>query len=226
MPNNEIFVLDDDANVRTMLRIVLGKAGYDVLCFADETALFKVVRERLPACILLDIVLPERSGLEILDNLTEFSVPVIMISGHGDIPMAVEAIKRGAQDFIEKPFAGRGIVERLEAVLKEGRSRSSVPRLPIDARALASFTRRELQVFEHVAMGKSSKETGVALGISPRTVEEHRAKIMRKLGVRTTTELIMVALEGRNRDSSGLRGGEAATAVGPVDSSGGPPNRA
>jgi FixJ family two-component response regulator len=111
----EIFVVDDDPAVRDTLSLVLAAGGYQVICFADGAALLAVARSRTPACILLDVHIPGKSGLDILNELhgEDYPAPIFMISGQGDIAMAVRAIKNGALDFIEKPFRSREIVERL-----------------------------------------------------------------------------------------------------------------
>src|SRR6202011_912766 len=110
----EIFVVDDDPAVRETLSIVLSGAGYEVICFADGAALLAIARTRSPVCILLDVNIPGRSGLDILKELhgEDYPAPIFMMSGQGDIPMAVNAIKNGALDFIEKPFSGKEIIAR------------------------------------------------------------------------------------------------------------------
>src|SRR6516165_12293003 len=115
----EIFVVDDDPAVRETLSVVLSTGGYEVICFADGAALLAVARDRSPACILLDVHIPGKSGLDILKELSarNHPAPIIIISGKGDIAMAVDAIKSGALDFIEKPFSGSDVVARVEEVL-------------------------------------------------------------------------------------------------------------
>ncbi len=125
----EIFVVDDDPAVRETLSIVLSGAGYQVICFADGAALLAVTRNQSPVCILLDVNIPGRSGLDILKELhgEDYPAPIFMMSGQGDIPMAVNAIKNGALDFIEKPFSGKEIIARVdEAIGAFERRRSSV----------------------------------------------------------------------------------------------------
>lgn len=114
---SEIFVLDDDRDTRDALRLILTPPAYQVTCFNDEIALLNAVRKQAAACVLLDLVLPGRSGLEIMEELSGYQIPVIMISGHGDIPIAVKAIQLGALDFIEKPFQAKDVVRRMEVAL-------------------------------------------------------------------------------------------------------------
>src|ERR1700752_2521337 len=115
----EIFVVDDDPAVRDTLSVVLSTGGYEVICFADGAALLAVARSRIPCCILLDVHIPGKSGLDILKELhgEDYPAPIFMISGHGDIAMAVSAIKGGALDFIEKPFRASEIVARLDEAI-------------------------------------------------------------------------------------------------------------
>src|SRR6201992_4224851 len=196
----EIFVVDDDPAVRETLSMVLSVGGYQVICFADGAALLAVARTRTPACILLDVHIPGKSGLDILKELRgeDYPSPIFMISGQGDISMAVTAIKNGALDFIEKPFRGSEIVARLDDAIDayarrhaEGNA-SKVASLHSPGRE--PLTRREREVLEQFASGASNKEAGRQLGISPRTIEDHRANIMKKLGARNAADLIRMVL--------------------------------
>jgi len=196
----EIFVVDDDPAVRETLSLVLSAGGYQVICFADGAALLAVARSRTPSCILLDVHIPGKSGLDILKELRgeDYPAPIFMISGQGDISMAVSAIKNGALDFIEKPFRGSEIVARLDEAIDayarrqaEGHA-SKVASLHFPGRE--PLTRREREVLEQFASGASNKEAGRQLGISPRTIEDHRANIMKKLGARNAADLIRIVL--------------------------------
>ncbi len=196
----EIFVVDDDPAVRETLSIVLSGAGYLVICFADGPALLAVARTRSPVCILLDVNIPGRSGLDILKELRgeDYPAPIFMMSGQGDIAMAVNAIKNGALDFIEKPFGGKEIISRVEEAIgafarrkpADHVSRRSALRFP----GREPLTRREREVLEQFSAGASNKEAGRHLGISPRTIEYHRANIMKKLGAKNATDLIRTVL--------------------------------
>jgi FixJ family two-component response regulator len=195
----EIFVVDDDPAVRETLTLVLSAGGYQVICFADGAALLAVARSRTPACILLDVHIPGKSGLDILKELRgeDYPAPIFMISGQGDISMAVTAIKHGALDFIEKPFRGSEIVARLNEAIDayarrhEGQaSKSALLHFP----GREPLTRREREVLGQFASGASNKEAGRQLGISPRTIEDHRANIMKKLGARNAADLIRIVL--------------------------------
>jgi FixJ family two-component response regulator len=196
----EIFVVDDDPAVRETLSVVLTTGGYQVICFADGAALLAVARSRTPSCILLDVHIPGKSGLDILKELhgEDYPAPIFIISGQGDITMAVSAIKNGALDFIEKPFRGSEIVARLDEAIgayarrQAENSASNIASLHFTGRE--RLTRRERDVLQQFVSGASNKEAGRQLGISPRTIEDHRANIMKKLGARNATDLIRIVM--------------------------------
>jgi len=196
----EIFVVDDDPAVRETLSMVLSAGGYQVICFADGAALLAVARNRTPSCILLDVHIPGKTGLDILKELhgEDYPAPIFMISGQGDISMAVSAIKNGALDFIEKPFRGSEIVGRLdEAIAAYARRQAEGATLKVATLHFPGrepLTRREREVLEQFAAGASNKEAGRHLGISPRTIEDHRANIMKKLGARNAADLIRIVM--------------------------------
>ena len=197
----EIFVVDDDPAVRETLSVVLSAGGYEVICFADGAALLAVARSRTPSCILLDVHIPGKSGLDILKELhgEDYPAPIFMISGQGDIAMAVSSIKSGALDFIEKPFRGSELVARLNEAIDAYARRKSDNAAASKIQALhfpgrEPLTRREREVLEQFTAGASNKEAGRHLGISPRTIEDHRANIMKKLGARNAADLIRIVM--------------------------------
>jgi len=200
----EIYIVDDDAAVRDTLSSVFMRAGYEVACFADGAALVAAARSATPLCIILDVYIPGKTGLDILKQLNaqDYPVPIFIMSGQGDIAMAVDAIKHGALDFIEKPFRGSNVLARIEAAL-EARARrdqnarqSEQPRFYFPGRE--PLSRREQDVLAQIVNGASNKEAGRRLGISPRTIEVHRANLMEKIGARNAADLIRIALsEGR-----------------------------
>src|SRR5260221_6037278 len=199
-PRGEIFVVDDDPAVRDTLSMVLSAAGYQVICFADGAALLSVARSRTQSAMLLDVHIPGKSGLDILRELhgEDYPAPIFMISGQGDISMAVSAIKNGALDFIEKPFRGSEIVARLDEAIgayarrQKQLSGSNVATLHFPGRE--PLTRREREVLEQFTSGASNKEAGRTLGISPRTIEDHRANIMKKLGAKNAADLVRIVM--------------------------------
>jgi FixJ family two-component response regulator len=204
----EIFVVDDDPAVRDTLSMVLSAGGYEVICFADGAALLAVARGRTPSAILLDVHIPGKSGLDILRELhgEDYPAPIFMISGQGDITMAVSAIKNGALDFIEKPFRGSEIVARLDEAIgayarrqTQNAAFSNIATLHFPGRE--PLTRREREVLEQFTTGASNKEAGRTLGISPRTIEDHRANIMKKLGAKNAADLVRIVMTAQQRAS-------------------------
>ncbi len=198
---NEIFIVDDDAAVRDVLATVFSANGFKVTCFAEGSSLLAAARERTPSCIILDVHIPGRSGLDILRQLNaqDYPVPIFIISGQGDIPMAVEAIKNGALDFIEKPFRGSAVVARVREAIESAQAaarRDSNPAdaLPLQFQGREPLTRRERDVLAQIVAGASNKEAGRQLGISPRTVEVHRAHIMQKLAAKNTADLMRIVM--------------------------------
>jgi FixJ family two-component response regulator len=201
-----VFVVDDDPAVRTTLSTVFARAGYEVTCFADGAALVAAARSGTPLCIILDVHIPGKSGLDILKQLNaqDYPVPIFMMSGQGDIAMAVDAIKHGALDFIEKPFRGSDVVTRVEAAIearaqRDGGNGSGEPqRFYFPGRE--PLSRREQDVLAQIVAGASNKEAGRKLGISPRTIEVHRAHLMQKIGARNAADLIRIVMsEGRTQ---------------------------
>ena len=193
---NEIFVVDDDAAVRDALTMALRSEGFTVESFSDATSVLNVVRLRAPAAILLDVMLPDNSGLEVLKVLKaeHYPAPILMITGHGNIPMAVEAIKLGAYDFVEKPFTIDVLLDQLRGAMtaQSRREQNGVGEIDLTHIGGAVLTPREREVLREIATGASSKEAGRILGISPRTVEVHRARIMDKLGARNAADLMRI----------------------------------
>jgi FixJ family two-component response regulator len=197
----EIFVVDDDPAVRDLLALLFSKEGYEAVCFADGDSLLATTRTQSPACIVLDVHIPGKSGLDILKELAarQHPAPVIIISGKGDIAMAVDAIKRGAIDFIEKPFRGSAVVARVREAIEADRKHKTAADGPA---ATARFyfpgreplTAREQDVLSQLVTGATNKQAGVQLGISYRTIEIHRARIMEKLGAKSAGDLIRIAL--------------------------------
>jgi FixJ family two-component response regulator len=203
IPSDEIFVVDDDPIVSDLLNTVFSFEGYRVTSFNDGETFGAVARQRAPACIILDVCMPGRSGLEILKDIDahNYAAPIIVMSGMASIPMAVEAVRNGAFDIVEKPFAIEGIVARVRDVTKAWMRR----RTAIETAGLPSMefpgcqrlTPREAEVLAEITAACSNKEAGRHLGISPRTIEVHRARIMTKLGARNAADLVRITLTKR-----------------------------
>ena len=192
-----VAVVDDDDAVRDSLGALLEAAGYDVDTYESGRAFLNALPRALPACALVDVRMPEMDGLELQRRLADAApqLPVIIITGHGDIAMAVKAIKAGAVDFIEKPFSDRTILDGIAQALtlREETLSREARRLDI-ARRLDRLTAREHEVFERLARGSSNKVIARELGISPRTVEVHRARVMEKLQAPSLSHLVRMAM--------------------------------
>ncbi|MEJ1156943.1 response regulator transcription factor [Prosthecomicrobium sp. N25] len=202
---NTIYIVDDDPAVRDALTVVFELEGFQVASYDTGDAFLEVARTKPPACVILDVHMPGRSGLDILKTLNadHYPAPIFIISGQGDIPMAVSAVKHGAFDFIEKPFDADTVVQRVREALSAAERRGSEGD---KAGTIAAFpgrdllTPREIEVLGQITAGASNKEAGRHLGISPRTIEVHRARIMEKLGARNAADLVRIVLTGEHRD--------------------------
>ncbi|MCE1234770.1 MAG: response regulator [Hyphomicrobiales bacterium] len=198
-----IYVVDDEPAVRDALAVVFEMEGFAVTGFESGDAFLEAAKSHPPACVFLDVHMPGRSGLDILKalNADHYPVPIFIISGQGDIPMAVTAIKYGAFDFIEKPFDAGQIVDRVrEALAAQARRADGETHqgMPADFPGHDLLTPRELEVLGQITAGASNKEAGRHLGISPRTIEVHRARIMEKLGARNAADLVRIVLTGEH----------------------------
>lgn len=200
--DGKIYVVDDDAAVRDALSVIFDMEGYGVRVFADGDQFLSALKTEKPACVLLDVHMPGKSGLDILKSMDvgTFPAPVFIISGQGDIPMAVSAIKAGATDFIEKPFDADTVVTRVrEAIASYGRHINGTPP-GLNFPGSEHLTPRERDVLQEITGGASNKEAGRRLGISPRTIEVHRARIMEKLGARNAADLVRIVLTAHTGD--------------------------
>jgi two-component system response regulator FixJ len=200
--SKEIFIVDDDPLVLNALSIVLSREGYEVTGFGEGASFLAAAKARTPTCIILDVQMPGQSGLDILRELNaqQYAAPIFIISGVGDIPMAVEAIKNGALDFIQKPFDASTVVTRVrEAVEAWARRAQRGEGISKTFPGHDLLTARERDVLGQIASGSSNKQAGRELGISPRTIEVHRARIMEELGAKNAADLVRIVLsEGRS----------------------------
>jgi two-component system, LuxR family, response regulator FixJ len=205
LPSRELFIVDDDAMLRDALSVVFTLGGYRVTGFADAQTFLSTVERCMPACILLDLHLPDKSGLVVLKELNAHSypAPIFIITGDDDVSSAVEAVKCGAFDYLVKPLDARSIVVRVGgAIAAFGKRNGQVETANssmVDFPGQALLTPREREVLTQIAGGASNKEVGRHLGISPRTVEVHRARIMEKIGARNAADLVRIVLSGRQR---------------------------
>jgi FixJ family two-component response regulator len=192
----EVFVVDDDPMVLNALTVFLTREGYQVAGFSDGASFLDAARSRTPICIILDVQMPGMTGIDLLKALKaeDYPAPVFIVSGSGDIPTAVEAIKNGAFDFIEKPVKASTVVTRVREAVDAWSRRHSNGNLPHAFPGHEQLTTRERDVLGQIAAGSSNKQAGRELGISPRTIEVHRARIMEKLGARNAADLMRIVL--------------------------------
>jgi len=198
--NRTVYVVDDDDAVRDSLAMLFRTAGLHVETFASAAAFLQLEKREPTACIVLDIRMPGLSGMALQEGLTArgSTIPIIFITGHGDIPIAVEAVKRGAFDFIEKPFDDYQLLTQVLAALETAsdRHRASADQV-LRTERLALLSARERSVLDLVLAGKPSREIAAELFISVKTVEFHRARIMQKLEVRSAAALFKLCLGAR-----------------------------
>jgi two-component system response regulator FixJ len=192
-----VYVVDDDEAVRDSLALLLEAAGLRVEAFAGAAEALRRCRDERPACVVTDVRMPEMDGLELQRQLSRLhaQLPVIVITGHGDVPLAVQAMKAGAVDFIEKPFSDQVILASIEAAVKRGRRGAASAVTGKFGDSLARLTPREREVFHQLIVGHPNKVIAHNLGISARTVEIHRARVMEKMEVRSLPELVRFAIE-------------------------------
>lgn len=192
-----VYVVDDDPGVRDSLGLMLGLAGYRTALFADAESFLAAWRPEWSGCLVADLRLPGKTGVELQAALRDrgATLPVVIITAHGDVPSARTAFQAEAVDFIEKPFDVEQVKAAIEKAFdRESRRLARDRERAADAERLAQLTLREREVLEHAARGLHAKEIAAALGISPRTVEVHKTHIMAKLGVRNVAELVRFAL--------------------------------
>ena len=193
-----VFIVDDDEAVRSSLRLLLKSVGQVPEALGSAREFLKKYDPAQPGCLVLDVRMPEMSGLELQEklNLLGAVIPVIFITGHGDIPMAVEAMQAGAFDFLQKPFRDQDLIDRIQRALEKDRANRAV----LDERAairqkLESLTPREREVLDMVVSGKPNKIMASDLGVSQRTVEIHRARVMEKMGAISLAQLVRMVMD-------------------------------
>ena len=193
-----IFVVDDDTAVRDALKLLLRSVGQAVETFGSAQEFLDAYGEDRPGCLVLDIRMPGMSGLELQQKLNEKHsiLPIIFITGHGDVPMAVEAMQAGAVDFIQKPFRDQDLIDRInQALEKDGSNRAALGERNDIRRRLETLTPREREVLDLVVHGKANKVIAGDLKLSQRTVEIHRARVMEKMQASSLAHLVRMVLE-------------------------------
>lgn len=192
-----IYVVDDEAAVRDALSLLLETGGWPVATYASADDFLASCRPEARGCVVLDLNMPGLNGLEAQDRLHEqgINLPVIILTGHADVPAAVRALKHGALDFIQKPFREEALLEVVERALAEDRRNSAASRERSGiARRAELLTAREREVMALIVAGKANKVIAIDLGISERTVELHRSRIMKKMEARSVAELVQMNL--------------------------------
>ncbi len=192
------YVVDDDESIRTLWRWLMESNGIAVKTFASAAEFIESYRNGGAGCLVLDLELPGMSGLELQEylNCRGIEIPIVFVTGHGDVPKAVSAIKGGAVDFIQKPFGYRDVLSIIrKAFARDAEIRVKRARQSIVAGRLAMLTEREREVLQRVIEGKPNKIIAADLDISMKTVEFHRAKVMEKLGVTSVAELVQFAMQ-------------------------------
>jgi FixJ family two-component response regulator len=192
-----VYVVDDDEAVRDSLQWLLEGKDYRVRCFESAEVFLERYDPKEVACLIVDVRMEGMSGLDLQNRLVEnhSPLPVVFITGHGDVPMAVDTMKKGAMDFIQKPFDEVKLVSLVERMLDHARQSFSVHQQAVNRDALLSkLTLRESQVLERIVAGRLNKQIADDLGISIKTVEAHRANIMEKLNANTVADLLKIAL--------------------------------
>lgn len=196
--NISIALVEDDEAVLDSLRLYFSATGYDVAAFSGAGSLLEALLAGLkPDCIVSDIRMPGLSGLDLQRELSDrdSTVPLILITGHGDIEMAVAAIKAGAHDFLEKPFDEQRLLASIEdAVSRRSRSAEQETEIAVLAGKVAELSERQRQVMDLAVQGLTNKQIANQLGISPRTVETYRAWVMERMGARNLAELVRIAM--------------------------------
>jgi FixJ family two-component response regulator len=200
-----VYIVDDDDGMRRALSVLMSTVGYSPVTFERPAEFLKKLDPNQPGCLVLDVRMPEMSGLEVQQQLNRSGsmLPVILITGHGDIPMAVQAMKDGAFDFLQKPFRDQDLLDRINGALKQdAENRETVERHADLKRRSESLTPREREVMALVVDGRANKVIAIDLGLSERTVEIHRANVMEKMQARSVAHLVKMHLT-LNGETSG-----------------------
>lgn len=203
-----VFVVDDDPGVRDAVRLLLRSVGLPALQFASAAEFLQEFDPDAPGCIVLDLRMPGMSGRELQKRLLEMGsrTPIIFVTAHGDVPTAVDAVKDGAVDFIQKPFPDQKLLDMIhEALELDRRSREEREERGYIEDRVETLTPREREVMERVAMGKLNKTVARELGISQRTVEIHRARVMEKMEARSVPDLVQMILKLEGSPSTSKR---------------------
>lgn len=196
-----VYVVDDDGGVRSSIRVLLKSVGIGTTAFASAKEFLAAYDPTQPGCLVLDIRMPGMSGMELQLELNRRGavLPVVFITGHGDVPMAVEAMQQGAFDFLQKPFRDQDLINRVQKALERDlEHRAALGQKDAIRARLLTLTPREREVLELLAQGKQNKVMAGDLGLSQRTVEIHRAHVMEKMEARSVAQLVRMLLDVRS----------------------------
>jgi len=208
-----VYLVDDDEAIRDSLALLLQSVGLDHAVFASALAFLDAYDRNRHSCLVTDIRMPGLSGLELQQRLNEqrAEIPVIFITGHGDVPMAVNAMKSGAADFIQKPFRDQDLIDRIHnALARDQEARKWRAEESVIRDRIALLTPREVEVMQRVVRGQANKVIAMDLGVSQRTVELHRARVMHKLEMRSLAELVSAIGKINEADETRSKGTAAA----------------
>jgi FixJ family two-component response regulator len=200
--NASVFIVDDDDAVRSSLRLLLKSVGLPAIAYASASEFLSAWQAEQPGCVVLDVRMPGMSGIELQHELNRRGaiMPVIFISGHADIPMAIEAIQHGAFDFLQKPFRDQDLIDRVQrALATDAQNRGELAKREVIRERFDSLTPREREVLTLVTQGKANKVMAGDLGVSQRTVEIHRARVMEKMGAASLAQLVRMMLDLETR---------------------------
>jgi len=201
--NGKIYVVDDDAAVSDSIEALLSSVGFEAETFGSARQFLESFDPSGAACILLDVRMPGMDGVTLLESMGAIrrGVPVIMVTGHGDVPLAVRAMRAGAADFVEKPFEKARLLQCIEQAIKSA-APAVIETDPNLTARFAKLTPREMDVMRQVVIGHPNKTIAINLGLSPRTVEIHRGRVMRKTGAESLSHLVRLAIKaGHDPDS-------------------------
>ena len=204
----EVLVLDDDSAVRAAMRRLLRSAGHEVRTFSEPDEVLAGPRPERACCLLLDLHMPQTGGLEVQESLARAGVdmPIVFLTGHGDIPQSVRAMKAGAVDFLTKPVSADALLDAIRRALQQDKERMATRRRADELRRrYSALTPREREVFAAVTSGKPNKNVAADLGVAEKTIKVHRARVMEKMQVESFADLVRAA------ESLGLHGPRAVS---------------